>query len=69
MLISNIIYCVFRTGKNYYLEVFLEECIRVVKENNTPKYVTDDVKIPTDGKNSDKANSDKFHIMLICLLL
>ena len=49
--------------------MFLEECIRVVKENNTPKYVTDDVKIPTDGKNSDKANSDKFHIMLICLLL
>ena len=69
MLISNIIYCVFRAGKNYYLEVFLEECIRVVKENNTPKYVTDDVKISTDGKNFDKANSDNFHIMLICLLL
>ena len=48
---------------------FLEECIRVVKEHNMPKYVTHDVKSSTDDKNSDKANSDKFHIMFICLLL
>ena len=29
---------VFRTGKNYYLQVLLEECKHVVKEKNMPKY-------------------------------
>ena len=27
---------VFRTGKNYYLQVFLEECKYVVKEKKVP---------------------------------
>ena len=30
---------VFRTGKNYYPQLFLEECYYVVKEKNIPKYI------------------------------
>ena len=45
---------VFRTGKNYYPQVFLEECKYVVKEKKIPKYITDDIKISSD---SDRENS------------
>ena len=34
--------CVFRTGKNYYARVFLEECKYVVKEKIIHKYITDE---------------------------
>ena len=33
---------VFRTGKNHYPQVFLEECKHVVKEKKIPKYIIDD---------------------------
>ena len=32
---------VFRTGKNYYSQVFLEESKYVVKEKKVPEYITD----------------------------
>ena len=32
---------VFRTGKNYYSQVFVEECKYVVKEKKIPKYIID----------------------------
>ena len=32
---------VFRTGKSYYPQVFLEECKYVVKEKKIPEYITD----------------------------
>ena len=35
----------FRTGKNYYSQVFLEKCKHVVKEKKVPEYITDDIKI------------------------
>ena len=44
---------VFRTDKNYYPQVFLEEYKYVVKENKIPKYVIDNIKISSD---SDKEN-------------
>ena len=47
---------VFRTGKNYYPQVFLEECIYVVKEKKIPKYIIDNVEISSD---SDEENSDE----------
>ena len=47
---------VFRTGKNYFSEVLLEECKYVVKQKKIPKYIADDVEISSD---SDRANSDK----------
>ena len=44
---------VFRTDKNYYPQVFLEEYKYVVKENKIPKYIIDNIKISSD---SDKEN-------------
>ena len=62
---------VFKTGKNYYPQVFLEECKYVIKEKKTPEYITDNVEISSDSEredfdegnsnqeNSDEENSDK----------
>ena len=52
---------VFRTGKNYYPQVFLEEYKCVVKEKKMPKYITDDTEISSGEENSDEENSDKEH--------
>ena len=35
---------VFRTGKNYYPQLFLEECKYVVKEKKIHNHIIDDVK-------------------------
>ena len=45
---------VFRTGINFYPEVFLEDCKYVVKEKKIPKYITGDLEIFSD---SDRKNS------------
>ena len=50
---------VFRTGKSYYPQVFLEECKYVVKEKKIPKYIPKDVESFFDEENSDEQNSDK----------
>ena len=47
---------VFRTSKNYYPEIFLEECKYVVKWKNMSKYIIDDMEIFSD---SDRENSDE----------
>ena len=47
---------VFRTGKNYYSQVSLEEHKYVVKEKKIPKYITDDTEMSSD---SDRENSDE----------
>ena len=47
---------VFRTGKNYYSQVSLEEYKYVVKEKKIPKYITDDTEMSSD---SDRENSDE----------
>ena len=49
---------VFRTGNNYYLQVFLEEFKYVVKEKKMSEYIIDETEIP-DEENSDKENSDE----------
>ena len=36
---------VFRTGENYYPQVFLEECKYVAKEKKISKYIIDDIEI------------------------
>ena len=33
---------VYRTARNYYPRVFLEECKYVVGEKKMPEYITDD---------------------------
>ena len=51
----------FRTGKNFYPQVFLEECKYVVKEKMIPKYIIDDIEISSDSdrENSDEENSHR----------
>ena len=48
---------VHRTGKNYYPQVFLEECKYVVKEKMMPGYIN--VKIETSSDHSDEENFDE----------
>ena len=52
---------VFRTGKNYYPQVFLEECKYVVKEEKIPKYIIEDIEVSSDSEreNSDEENCDE----------
>ena len=60
LFISNINwFSVFKTGKNYYPRVFLEECNYVVQEKKIHKYITDDIEISSDKESSDEENSDK----------
>ena len=47
---------VFRTGKNYNSQVFLEEYKYVVKEKKMPEYNTDMIEISSD---SDREDSDE----------
>ena len=48
---------VFRIGKNYYPQVFLEKCKYVVKDKKIHKYITDDIEVSSD--NSDKVDSNE----------
>ena len=50
---------VFRTGKNYFPQVFLEECKHVAKEKKIHNYFIGDIEVPSDEENSDEENSDK----------
>ena len=53
---------VFRTGKNYYPQVFVEEYLYAVKEKKMPEYITDDLEISSDDsdrEDSDEENSDE----------
>ena len=52
----SLINSVLRTGKNYYPQVFLEECKYVAQEIKMPEYITDDIEIPSD---SDREGSDE----------
>ena len=49
---------VFRTGKNYYPQVFLEQCKYAVEEKKMPEYITDKIEISSDKENSSEENSD-----------
>ena len=44
---------VFKTGNNYFSQVFLEECKYVVKERKILKYITDDIEISSDSDRED----------------
>ena len=52
---------VFRTGKDYYPQVFLDECKDVVKEKKILKYIIDDIEISSDSdrENCDEETSDE----------
>ena len=51
----------FRTGKNYYSQVFVEECKHIVKEKKISKNIIDNIEMSfdSDRENSDEENSDK----------
>ena len=53
---------VFRSGKNYCPQVFLEECKLEVKEQKMPVHITDDMEIfsnDSDRKDSDEEISNE----------
>ena len=54
--ISTIDCSVYRRDKNYYPQVFLEECKNVFKEKKMSNYNTDDMNVPSD--DSDREDSD-----------
>ena len=51
---------VFRTGKNYYPQVFVEECKYVAKEKKMPGYITDDIEISSDKSDREDSNEENF---------
>ena len=51
---------VFRTGKNYYPQVFIEKYNDVVKEKEILEYITYDLEISFDDQeNSDEITNEK----------
>ena len=57
---------VFRTGNSFYPKVFLEKCKHVVKEKETPEYITDNIEIFSDDserEDSNEGNSDEKILM------
>ena len=59
MLISNFGNSVFRTGKNYYPQVFLEDCKYAAKEKMMSDYTTNETEISSNEENSNEENFDK----------
>ena len=61
MFISNFDDPVFRTGKDYYPQVFAEQCKYAVKEKKMSEYITNDIEISfdSDREDSDEENSDE----------
>ena len=49
---------VFRTGKGYYPQVFLEECKFGVKERKMSEYITDDIEISSDDSNREDSDEE-----------
>ena len=62
---------VLRTCKNYYAQVFLEECKYVAKEKKIHKYIIDDIEIfsDSDEENSDEKNLKNTNITHILKLI
>ena len=44
---------VYRIGKNFYPQLFLEECKYVVKEKKMSEYIAEDIKISSDSDRED----------------
>ena len=45
---------VFKMGKNYYPQVFLEEFKDIVKKKEVTKHITEEQEISTDSKESNQ---------------
>ena len=44
--------------KDWYPQVFLEECKYVVKEKKMPEYITDDIEIYSDDSHRQNSNEE-----------
>ena len=42
---------VFKMGKSYYRQVFLEECKYIVKEKEVTRHITEDLEMSSDDSN------------------
>ena len=51
----------FRTGKNYYSQVLVEECKYPVEGKKMLEYITDDIEISSDSDRED-SEEENFHI-------
>ena len=49
---------VFRIGKNYFPQVFLEKCKYVVIEKKMPKYITDNIVYSSDDSDKEDSNEE-----------
>ena len=49
---------VYKEDKNYYPQVFLEECKYVAKEEKMYKLITDNIEIPSDDFDEEKFNEE-----------
>ena len=50
-LLDVLIVSVFKIGKNYYPQVFLEECKYFVKEKEVTKHITEEIEISSDDSD------------------
>ena len=46
---------VSRTGNDYYLQIFLEECKCIVKEKKMSKYIIDNTEISDEGNSVEES--------------
>ena len=53
-----LIVSVFRTGEDYYPEVFVEECKYAVKEKKMSEYITDDIETSSDDSDREDSNEE-----------
>ena len=49
---------VYRIRKNYYPQVFLEECKYFSKDKKMPQYITVDTDISSDDSNEEISNEE-----------
>ena len=54
----NLINFVFRIVKNYYPEVFLEDCKYVVKDKKMPEFFTDDIESFSDDTDREQYSDE-----------
>ena len=49
---------VYKIDKNYYPQVFLEECKYVVQEKKKSKFITDNIEIYSDDSDEENSNEE-----------
>ena len=53
------IYSVFRTGKSYFPQVFLQERNYIIKKKKISNYIVDDVENPDEEGSSKEDSNEK----------